>query len=198
MGKLAIVNAKEGKLMISLPIGKSNDAVVYDAKHSQIFASNGDGTLTVIGLNEKKSYIVLDNVKTRIGARTMAMDPETGKIYLTTAEFDSMDKPTTEKPKPRPKFKARHLHLTCCCQNQMMHRPTCLFYVLIAACFGTLTACSHFQKMPDEPALVTVDQFSVRRLNTALTKQDLSVPQMWKIQGPLLGGDLLQFEPRRS
>jgi hypothetical protein len=35
-----------------VPIGKSNDAVVFDAGRRLAFASNGDGTLTIIGLDK--------------------------------------------------------------------------------------------------------------------------------------------------
>jgi YVTN family beta-propeller protein len=82
---LAVVNTLTGKVVTTLPIGDGVDACAYDKKNHLIFASNRDGTLTVIQQYPKKDeYKVIDNVKTLQGARTMALDEYSGKIYLST------------------------------------------------------------------------------------------------------------------
>lgn len=82
--KLAIVDARSGKVVGSAPIGAGNDAVAYDAERRLAFASNGDGTLTVI--NGKAPFAVRGTVATMPRARTVALDPATHSLYLVAAE----------------------------------------------------------------------------------------------------------------
>jgi YVTN family beta-propeller protein len=100
-----VVDGKTGTLLSSLPIGAMNDATGYDAGRNLAFASNGDGTLTVVGADGPDSYKVVQNVPTKKGARTMALDPRSHNIYLVSAEIDHIDDPTPEHPHPRPQFK---------------------------------------------------------------------------------------------
>ncbi|POA46708.1 YVTN family beta-propeller domain-containing protein, partial [Pseudomonas sp. GW460-R15] len=51
------------------------------------FSANRDGTLTVIRQISKDEYSVLQNLKTELGARTMALDPKTHTIYLSSGQF---------------------------------------------------------------------------------------------------------------
>jgi len=92
---LAVLNAKTGKVITTLPIGEGCDAVGFDPKWKTIYSSNGDdGTLTVIKETGADKFSVIENVKTEKGARTLAVDPKTHKIYLPTAKF----KPATKEP----------------------------------------------------------------------------------------------------
>jgi len=85
--EMVIVDAKTGKIIASLPTGAGTDAARYDAGLNLAFASNGEGTLTVVGQAKDGKYQVEENVPTQRGARTMTLDPKTHKIFLVTAEL---------------------------------------------------------------------------------------------------------------
>ena len=53
------------------------------------FASNGDGTLTVVHEDSPDKFTVVDNVPTKRSARTMGLDLKTHNIYLPAADFDA-------------------------------------------------------------------------------------------------------------
>ena len=65
------------------------------------FASNGDGTMTVIHEDSKDKFTVVENVKTDPRSKTMALDAGTHKVYLPTAKFGETPAPTTAQPRPR-------------------------------------------------------------------------------------------------
>jgi YVTN family beta-propeller protein len=85
--KMEIVDAKSGKLLATVATGGGTDAVVYDAGLKLAFASNGEGTLTVVRETKDGKYEAAASVTTQRGARTMALDPKTHTIFLPTAEF---------------------------------------------------------------------------------------------------------------
>jgi YVTN family beta-propeller protein len=99
--KMAVVDAASGKLLASPAIGDGPDAAGYDSKAKLAFSSNGDGTLTVIDASDS-SYKVLQTLATQRGARTMTLDPATGKVYLVSAEMGPRPAATAENPRPRP------------------------------------------------------------------------------------------------
>ena len=84
---LIVMDAATGKIIKELPIGDGCDGVAFDAELKLVFSSNGDGTLTVIREKSPKDIDVLENVQTKKGARTIAIDEHTHKIYLPTADF---------------------------------------------------------------------------------------------------------------
>jgi YVTN family beta-propeller protein len=86
-GKMVVMDSRNGKVLATPSIGTGPDAARYDAKHKLAFSSNGgDGTLTIVDAG-KPGYPVLQTVTTEKGARTMALDSVTGRIYLATAKF---------------------------------------------------------------------------------------------------------------
>ncbi len=85
--KLAVVNADEGKVVATLPIGEGVDATAFDPATQLAFASNWDGTLTVVHEDTPGKYTVASSVPTALGARTMALDPRTHNIFLVTAKY---------------------------------------------------------------------------------------------------------------
>jgi hypothetical protein len=82
--KLIVMSADDGKVIADLPIGAGVDATKFDR---DIFASCGDGTLTVAREATPGKFEVIETVKTPRGARTMGIDPTTHTLYLPTAEF---------------------------------------------------------------------------------------------------------------
>jgi DNA-binding beta-propeller fold protein YncE len=100
--RMVVLNADTGKIVATPEIGEGPDAAAFDAKKGLAFSSNGDGTLTVIKEKSPDSFSVVQTVPTQKGARTMALDPVTGRIYLPSAEFGPRPDPTPQNPHPRP------------------------------------------------------------------------------------------------
>jgi DNA-binding beta-propeller fold protein YncE len=99
---MAVMNADNGKLVATLPIGSGVDATAFDPESQLAFSSNGEGTLTVVHEDAPEKFTVVENAATQRGARTMALDPRTHKVFLITAEFGPPPAPTVEQPRPRP------------------------------------------------------------------------------------------------
>ena len=93
---LVVVDTDNGSQIASVPIGRGTDAVAFDPKRKLIFSSNGlDGNLSIIQEKDAKTFVDLGTVKTAVSARTMAIDPDTGRIYLAAAELDPTAPPPT-------------------------------------------------------------------------------------------------------
>lgn len=101
-GTMAVVDARTGKVVATPKIGDGPDAARFDAKHQLAFSSNGEGTLTVVHEDSPDSYSVLQTLATKRGARTMALDKASGKVYVVTADFGPRPTPTADSPHPRP------------------------------------------------------------------------------------------------
>lgn len=83
---MAVMNADNGQVITTLPIGDHVDATAFDPESKLIFNSNGEGTITVIRQDGPDQYSVVENVKTLPRAKTMALDPKTHQLFLSTAE----------------------------------------------------------------------------------------------------------------
>jgi DNA-binding beta-propeller fold protein YncE len=86
---LAVVDAKTGHVITTLPVGDHVDATAFDSQTGNIFSSNGDGTLTVIHQDSADKYSVVQNVKTEPGAKTLVLDPITHKVFLSVAKREN-------------------------------------------------------------------------------------------------------------
>ncbi len=100
--KMVVLDADSGKIVTTLPIGKGVDAAAFDPETGHAYSSNGDGTLTVVHEVDPAHFSVVQTVQTQRGARTMALDPKTHKIYLPTAQFETAatSAPTTGRARP--------------------------------------------------------------------------------------------------
>jgi DNA-binding beta-propeller fold protein YncE len=99
---MIVVNANSGKVVASLPTGGGTDAARFDPATQLAFASNGEGTLTVIREETPEKFSVVENVPTQRSCRTMALDLKTHRVYLSGATFGPAPAPTAEHPRPRP------------------------------------------------------------------------------------------------
>ncbi|TAM44669.1 MAG: YncE family protein [Acidobacteria bacterium] len=99
---MAVLNTDTGKVIATLPIGAGVDANAFDPATGLAFASCGDGSLTVARESSPDQFAVAETVTTQRGARTMALDPATGTVYLATATFGPPPPPTPERPHPWP------------------------------------------------------------------------------------------------
>ena len=99
--KMSVIDSNTGKLLANPAIGDGPDAAGWSAKHKLAFASAGEGVLSVIDA-AAPGYPTIQTLPTQRGARTMAYDPATDRIYLVTADFGPRPAPTPDNPRPRP------------------------------------------------------------------------------------------------
>jgi hypothetical protein len=86
-GVLAISDYQAGKVVATVPIGSGVDGAGYDPSSGDAFASNADGTLTVIHQDSPDQYHVVENVQTAPGSRNMGLDPTNHRIFVVSAKF---------------------------------------------------------------------------------------------------------------
>jgi YVTN family beta-propeller protein len=92
---MVILNAADGKILETLPIGSGTDGAVFNPKTMEAFSSQGDGTLTIVKENSPGSFAVEQTLPTMSRAKTLTLDSKTNRIYLIAAEF-------TPPPPPAP------------------------------------------------------------------------------------------------
>jgi DNA-binding beta-propeller fold protein YncE len=103
---MVVVDAIDGHVVASLPIGNGCDGVKFDPGMKRAISSNGDGTMTIVQEVDKDNFKVLENITTMAGARTLAIDTKSHHIYAPTAEFNPAPAETTDNPRPRRTTKA--------------------------------------------------------------------------------------------
>lgn len=81
---MAVVNADNGHVITTLPIGDHVDATAYDPATGLIFNSNRDATVTIIHEDSPDHYSQVQTVKTYPGAKTCALDLKTHRLFLST------------------------------------------------------------------------------------------------------------------
>jgi DNA-binding beta-propeller fold protein YncE len=102
--RLVVIEPQRAAVIATLPIGPGPDAIAYDANRGLIFSANGagDGSLTIIRQDVTDTYSVIQTLPTRQHARTLAVDPSTGNVYLTAVLYGAdMNTPMTNgRPAP--------------------------------------------------------------------------------------------------
>ncbi len=87
---LVVVNLDTGSEVASVPIGSGTDAAAFDPTRKLIFSSNGrDGTLSIIREKDPDHFEPVATLKTAVSARTMDVDPVSGRIYLAAADLEN-------------------------------------------------------------------------------------------------------------
>jgi len=99
---MVVVNAENGKVITTVPIGEGCDGVSFDQDKGMLFSSNGEGTVTAIKQENENVYKVAETISTQKGARTITLNKTTHQLYLPVAEYGKMQEPTKENPNPRP------------------------------------------------------------------------------------------------
>jgi DNA-binding beta-propeller fold protein YncE len=100
---MAMVDYTNGKVVATVPIGKGVDANRFDPAMGLVFASCGDGTITIAHEDSPDNYTVVQSVATQKGARTMGLDTKNHNVYTVTAEFEPPPPATPKNPHPWPK-----------------------------------------------------------------------------------------------
>jgi YVTN family beta-propeller protein len=85
---MAVVSADTGKVVATPKVGEGPDAAAFNPATKEVFSSNGEtGTLTVVHQDSPDNYTIAENVPTKKGARTMALDLKTNTLFLPSAEM---------------------------------------------------------------------------------------------------------------
>ncbi len=100
---LAVMDANSGQVITTLPIGERVDAVAFDQDNRLIFASNGDGTVSVIRQKSANDYESVGDIQTQKSAKTMAFDPKTKRLFLSAAEMESVPAANGQRARMKPK-----------------------------------------------------------------------------------------------
>jgi DNA-binding beta-propeller fold protein YncE len=100
--RMVILDSNNGRVISSVPIGRGPDDSAYDPETGLVYTSNGgDGTVSIIQQESPDTYSVLETVKTGPGARNMALDLKTKKIFLPLFDRGPAPPQTAEAPNPR-------------------------------------------------------------------------------------------------
>jgi YVTN family beta-propeller protein len=99
---MVVTDAETGKVITTLPIGDRCDGVAFDPEKKRSYASNGEGSITVVQEENSNSFKVLETVTTQPGAKTIAIDKTTHHLYLTTAEYESAPSASNRRPPVKP------------------------------------------------------------------------------------------------
>jgi DNA-binding beta-propeller fold protein YncE len=99
---MVMMDSTTGKVVATVPIGQGVDANAFDPGTQFAFASCGDGTVTIAKEDTPNTLTVVQTLATERGARTMALDPTTHRIYLATAQFEPAPEPAPGERRRRP------------------------------------------------------------------------------------------------
>jgi DNA-binding beta-propeller fold protein YncE len=99
---MVVTDAETGKIITTLPIGDRCDGVAFDPEKKRAYASNGEGSITVVQEDNGNSFKVLETVPSQPGAKTIAIDKTSHHLYLTTAEYETAPSATNRRPPVKP------------------------------------------------------------------------------------------------
>lgn len=83
--KLAVLDSEDGHVVATPRIGSDPDGAVFEPRTQRVFTSNKEGTLSVLRELSPDRYETVQTLATQPGARTLALDETTGRLYLPTA-----------------------------------------------------------------------------------------------------------------
>jgi hypothetical protein len=98
---LIMMDADNGKVLQSLPISAGADANVYEPETQLVFASTREGMVHIFHEDSPDKLSEVETLKTEFGAKTMALDPKTHNIFLSTSDFSPAAPATAREPNPR-------------------------------------------------------------------------------------------------
>ncbi|HEY1961674.1 MAG TPA: hypothetical protein VGG69_04590 [Rhizomicrobium sp.] len=101
--RMLVLDAENGKVLANLGIGRGTDGAAFDPVRKLAFSSNGDSTLSVVAERNPGTFESLGDIKTVPGARTMSLDPRSGRIFLVSGIAAKIEPPATP---------AEHPHIT--------------------------------------------------------------------------------------
>jgi YVTN family beta-propeller protein len=109
--KFAIMNADNGHIIQTFPIGDGVDSNIYEANTGLVFSAMRDGTLYLFHEDTPDKFSQVEIVKTELGARNIAVDPKTHRIFSDSVDFGDAPPATDARPNPQPAPIAGTFHL---------------------------------------------------------------------------------------
>jgi YVTN family beta-propeller protein len=97
--KMSVIDVNTGKVVANPSIGDGPDAAGFSVAHRLAFTTSDDGILSVVDASAP-GYPTIESLPTKKGARTMAYDSTTDRVYTVTADFGPRPAPTAAEPKP--------------------------------------------------------------------------------------------------
>lgn len=101
---MGVINADNGKLIATVPIGDRVDSAAFDPETRLIFMPDGDGKVSIIHEDSPDKYSLAQNVETQQGARTIALDVKSHKIYLPAAKTTPPPAAGADQAERRPRI----------------------------------------------------------------------------------------------
>lgn len=108
---MVVVDGDSGANIATLPIGSGSDGAAFDPERKLVLSSNGEGTLSVIQEQDADHFVALETVATAPSARTIAIDPKTGRLFIPVADIAKIDPPTTPGGRPHVTYVSNSLKL---------------------------------------------------------------------------------------
>jgi DNA-binding beta-propeller fold protein YncE len=99
---MVMLDTETGKVIATVPIGAGVDGCAFDEATQLVFASCGDGTTTIAKEETPEKLTAVQTLTTERGARTIALDSETHRIYLPSAQFQPPPSPSPGASPGRP------------------------------------------------------------------------------------------------
>jgi YVTN family beta-propeller protein len=91
--KIVLVDTVTGHTMAAATTGKGTDGLEFDEDRKLAFSSNGkSATVTILHEDGAKTLAVVQNLQTKLGTRTIALDSKTHIIYLPTADLGPIER----------------------------------------------------------------------------------------------------------
>lgn len=85
-GVCVVVNAENGKVLTTLPIGNGTDGGGFNPATMEAWSSQRDGTLTIIKESSPTAFAVEQTVQTKAGCKTSSLDTKNNRIVLICTE----------------------------------------------------------------------------------------------------------------
>jgi hypothetical protein len=99
------MDATNGKVIQSFPISGGVDAAVFEPDTGLLFVSTREGMVHIFHEDSPNKLSEVQTLKTEYGAKTMALDPKTHNIFVSTSDFNPPAAATAERPNPLPRAK---------------------------------------------------------------------------------------------
>ncbi len=105
-GNMVVMDAQNGKVIQTFSIGKGVDTTAFNHESQTIYNSCADGTMTVFQEDSPDHYRLVESVNTQPGSRNLAVDSQTGHVFLPAAQFEPSSTPPPDHPKAHRKIVA--------------------------------------------------------------------------------------------
>ncbi len=83
---MVVMSAVDGKIHATLPLAGGSDGAAFNPATMEAFSTHGNGTLTIVKETSPTTFEVEENLSTMNGARTIAFDSKTNRMFTMSQE----------------------------------------------------------------------------------------------------------------